>query len=241
MFENIDHSTGDFTHTICTYQEYIVEAVVALSHSLKVYEKYNASTYKYSLISELGIAELSCRYAFLMIANSLEASANGLLLSLKLSTSLHEELEKLGTLIKYELFCQLKGKNLPRDNSSYKYVKEIIKCRNEFVHPKPEKIGIQETLAPNFGFSIDIKTTKERKYPLHLGTLKPLHSLQALQDVLKFTAWVTIDICNMTSDRASCDIGFGSFSISPDLIDLERQSNVVFDKRTLGINESIDL
>ena len=82
---------------------------------------------------------MQCRYAFLLAANALEAAANALLLGLDLNRSSYADLEKLPTLLKIETFCLAKGKALDRGNVLYARMRDVVKCRNEFVHPKPTK------------------------------------------------------------------------------------------------------
>ena len=98
--------------SISTYHEYILEAIYALRHGLLFYEQAKNIPSDLGSDNSLIIAEINCRYSFLMIANSLEAAANALLLSLDLDKEYYEELERTSTLVKFKLFCDFSKQRL---------------------------------------------------------------------------------------------------------------------------------
>ena len=83
------------------------------------------------------VAEIHCRYSFLMIANSLEAASNALLLSLNLDKGYYEELERTSTLIKFKLFCDFNGHRLDQGDIKFARVKDIVASAGEIDHPAP--------------------------------------------------------------------------------------------------------
>ncbi|MFN8253749.1 MAG: hypothetical protein U0V75_17890 [Ferruginibacter sp.] len=204
--------------TISTYHEYLLEAIVSLQEGL----------------SRKGIeGEIFSRYSFLLISNSLEAAANALLLSLDFEKDYYEELEKLGTLTKFKTFCKFKNKTLPIGDIKFARIKDIISCRNEFVHPKPKRV--------DFIFDKGIKDyayktikTKNRNYPLYFSEIKPLHVLTALDDALTFIAWICFDICKLKIKEGALMLGFGSCSWTGDITTLSLEYNLSLDQRSFG-------
>src|SRR4051812_15954768 len=106
---------------ISTYHEYMIEATSALRLGLDFHKKFLELPENTTSDSSGYFAAMNCRYAFLMIANSLEAAANALLLSKRYSNDYYQELEKLNTLLKFKLFCNLQGKQLDSGNVLYSY------------------------------------------------------------------------------------------------------------------------
>jgi hypothetical protein len=130
--------------TIDTYHEYMCEAFFALRSSLSSLDSAQTCEEDDSQGYWLCVdANMQCRYSFLLAANSLEAAANAMLLNLDTTPSLYYDLEKLPTLLKFEFLCMSLGKRLDRGNDLYAKIKEVVRCRNEFVHPKPRKATFQ--------------------------------------------------------------------------------------------------
>ncbi len=125
--------------SISTYHEYILEAIYCLRQGLSFFEHSKKIPADVGSDQSMLVAEVHCRYSFLMIANSLEASANALLLSLQLDKEHYEELERPSTLVKFKIFCDFNGQRLNQGDIKYSRIKDLINCRNEFVHPKPKK------------------------------------------------------------------------------------------------------
>lgn len=218
--------------TTSTYHEFILEGISSLRQGLKISK--NSFESDSPLEMQEGIfGEMYCRYSFLMIANSLEAAANALILSQY--KELYKDIEKLATLLKFQLFCKSYGKLLISGDHRYSRIKEIIACRNEFVHPKPAKTEFVSngiTLNPE----LKIKKTGERQYPYYFPELKPFHVLQALEDTLAFISFVCFDVCQLKIDEGTLMLGFGSYSATSDLNYIELEYNRKFDKRSFGKN-----
>ena len=217
---------------ISTYHEYINEGIFSLRTALsfltqaKNHDKESSSYY--DCLTEAGI---SSRYAFLMIANSLESAANAFLLDLYLPDDSYKELEKLGTLSKITMYCDLKGFEFDNGKDLTAKVKEIISCRNEFVHPKPKSVEVD--LSGDEAVLLT-KTTKSKKYPLYFSEIKFEHTIEALKDTLDFLAWVCFDVCKYEREEGSFIIGFNSIGSTADIDIIAAETNYKFDLRTFN-------
>jgi hypothetical protein len=203
--------------SISNYHEYIQEAILSLRVGLQ-------------LKSIEG--EIISRYSFLMISNAIEAGANALLKSLEHDKEYYEELEKLNTLLKIKVFCTSLGKKLDTGNVKFGRVKDIIICRNDFVHPKPKIVEYE--FNSNSEIEYDISRTKNRYYPLYFSEIKPSHSLTALQDALEFISWICFDICQFTIQEGALKLGLNSYGSTSDIYFIEADYNLKFDKRSFG-------
>lgn len=219
--------------SISTYHEYILEAIYALRHGLYFYEKAKEIPDDMGPDQSMYIAEINSRYSFLMISNSLEAAANALLLSLNLDKEYYEELERTSTLVKFKIFCDFKGKRLDQGDIKFGRIKDIISCRNEFVHPKPREVnyGI-DNLTSEIKF--EIKMTKNRNYPTYFSEIKPSHVLTALEDTLTFISWVCFDICKLEIQDGAFMLGLGVYGSMADIDIISNDYEIKFDKRTFG-------
>jgi hypothetical protein len=203
---------------VSTYHEYLNEATAALHLGLKY----------------PGLAgDLFCRYSLLLIANSLEAAANAMLLSLNLDKDYYDELEKLGTLLKFKTYCNFKGKKLDNGNVKIARIKDLISCRNEFVHPKPKQVLFNLNFDTN-QVEFDLVKTKNRNYPLYFSEIKHNHTLTALEDVLSFVSSVCFDICELNVKDGSMMLGIGSCSSTGDIDILGHENQIKFDHRSFG-------
>jgi len=219
--------------SISTYHEYILEAIYTLRHGLSFYERAKLIPPDIGSDQSMIIAEINCRYSFLMISNSLESAANALLLSLNLDKEYYDELERTSTLVKFQLFCDFRVERLNQGDIKFGRIKDIVSCRNEFVHPKPRKANYSiDNLTSEIKF--DVKSTKNRNYPTYFSEIKPLHVLTALEDALTFLSWVCFDICKLEIQDGASRLGLGSSSSTAhiDIIGIENKIN--FDKRTFG-------
>ncbi|MBL7765387.1 MAG: hypothetical protein JNJ58_04805 [Chitinophagaceae bacterium] len=219
--------------SISTYHEYIFEAICALRFGLAHFENGKFVPADIGSDQSMLSAELNCRYSFLMISNSLEAAANALLLSLSLDTAYYEELERTSTLVKFKLFCDFSGKRLDQGDIKFGRIKELISCRNEFVHPKPLKAFYRiDDLTSDTRF--EIKSTRNRNYPIYFSEIKPSHVLTALEDTLIFISWVCFDICKLDIQDGALRLGFGSYGSTGDIDFIGENYEIKFDRRTFG-------
>jgi hypothetical protein len=195
---------------IDTYHEHMCEAVSALRSGLEYLDEAEIheeddleGDWLYRNSGILG------RYAFLLAANSLEAAANALLIGLETSHALYADFEKLPTLLKFEVVCMAHGKKFDRSNSLYGRMKEIVQCRNEFVHPKPRMTTVEPT-PDGHDSEIKVKRTGTRNYPTSFSLLEPKHALNAIGDILQFVAWVTFDLLEFQIKKGSMCLGLDS-------------------------------
>ncbi len=224
---------------INTYHEYMGDACTALSSSLRILKEAESikddTAYRESLYLRSG--ELG-RYAFLLAVNSLEAAANALILSLNTSQALYKDFEKLSTLLKFELFCFYCGEKLNRGNDLYSKIREVVKCRNKFVHPKPKKVTGKLT-SNGSDVEIDIKRTNSRNFPVYFSLFEPKHTIQAVGDIMKFLSWIVFDICKYSIKEGSMILGYGSISGNEDVFILANKYG--FDIRTFGNNQDFTI
>jgi len=130
-----------------------------------------------------------------------ECAANCLIHSLELSASLYIEIEKLPTLAKFEFFL---SQRFPKKGFDYGFkqvaaIKELLKLRNEYVHPKVErekyeKIG-EGTWAADYG------NTKILKIPYDIDIWQIKHSIFALKSVMDFLNLFLLDWCKMETSE----------------------------------------
>lgn len=219
--------------SISTYHEYILEAICALRYGLSFNEKAKLVPPDIGSDNSMIFAEINCRYSFLMICNSLESAANALLISLKLDQEYYGELERTSTLVKFKLFCDFMGKRLDQGDIKFGRIKDIIHCRNEFVHPKPKKTDYSiDSLTSKTIYTI--KSTKIRNYPIYFSEIKPKHVLTALEDTLTFLSWVCFDICKLETKDGAFRLGVGSYGSTVDIDIIGEENHIPFDKRTFG-------
>ena len=222
----------DHKITIDTYHEYMCEAFFALRSGLSFLE--SAQTCEEDDVQGYWLsvdANMQCRYSFLLAANSLEAAANAMLLNLDTTKSLYDDLEKLPTLLKFEFVCMSQGKRLDRGNELYAKIKEVVRCRNEFVHPKPKKSSFQLTRDKK-DIEIKVCRTKSRQYPQYFSIFEPKHAIMAIGDILSFLSWITFDVCGFSIEEGTMILGYGSYQGTGDIIELALNHN--FDTRTFG-------
>ncbi|MBX7153846.1 MAG: hypothetical protein K1X91_02710 [Bacteriodetes bacterium] len=218
---------------INTYHEYILEGMSALVLGLHLHKQALQDSPDFPTMSGR-YALTNCRYTFLMINNALESAANALIGSLKIDKDVYNEFEKISTLKKFHVFTNLQGKSLDTGDVRYSNMKELIKCRNEFVHPKPKHaIHIVES---NPGESyLKVSSTNSGRYPLYFDALTPEHVITALQDTLSFIAWIVFDICKFNIQEGALLIGSGSLENNDDIVRIEYERNITLDKRSFGI------
>lgn len=212
------HMNNKLLVSVCTYHEYLLEAILTLKYGLTIKDIRG---------------HIYCRYSFLLIANSLETAANALLHSLELDKDYYDELEKLNTLLKFKTYCNFKGKKLDTGNVKVARLKEIIACRNEFVHPKPKKVDYDINFEKG-EFDFKVTKTKIRQYPHYFSAINPQHTLFALEDTLSFISWICFDICKLSIQRGALYLGLGSISKTSDLEILGKETGIKFDTRSFG-------
>jgi hypothetical protein len=164
----------------------IVRADRLRSASEEMTQEGDNSLYPDEMLSDAGVF---ARYAFLLACNAFENCAFSLLESCdQLDTSLLDELERLRTLTKFELFALANGTTLPRGDERFGKAKQVVRCRNDFVHPK----GLQITIAED-GKAVG-REAGPREYPLAFDFIEIDHVIEMIGDILRFVAWVVCDL-----------------------------------------------
>lgn len=156
-----------------------------------------------NLLTNVGIL---VRYAFLVACNALENSAYAILVnSGKLSTALAEDIDKLKTLNKFEVFALIHGKAINRGDNRYERLRQVVKCRNDFVHPKGTSVGVRHDVA----FAREVSG---RKYPLAFDFIELDQTAMMVGDILNFIAWAVFDLCEFSVQGGvqliNGDVGF---------------------------------
>lgn len=218
---------------IATYHEYMDEASASLRFGMSYFERAKLVPSDVGSDSSMLISEIHCRYSFLLIANAIEAAANSLISAVANDESLYSDLEKLSTLVKFRIFCEFKGVVLDKGDMKYSRIKEIIECRNEFVHPKPRRVNYsidQET----GDISFDVKKTQGRGYPHYFSLIRPEMVLIALDDTLSFLSWICFDLCKYELQAGAFLIGNGAYRSTADIDILGSEYGISFDMRTFG-------
>lgn len=109
-----------------------------------VYDLFCDAIYQYKLASHTTNNYHENRHSRASIISSaliIESCANCLIKALDISLKLKGELDKLPVFAKFETFLRLNGKStFDRGNNKVEKIGELIKLRNEFVHPKVTNI-----------------------------------------------------------------------------------------------------
>jgi hypothetical protein len=148
--------------------------------------------------SKLTEAELFSRYAFLLASNALENCAHSILAnSEKLSSSLLEDIDKIGTINKFEIFALIHGSTVNRGDGRYSKIREVIKCRNAFVHPKNLMVPVESD-----GVRGIPRVVGNRNYPLAFEFMEIEQVAHMIGDILRFISWVVFDVCKYKIEEA---------------------------------------
>lgn len=220
--------------TINTYHEYMWEAFDSLQLGLqKLADSKNREEDDQETNWLAVSAGMYCRYAFLLAANALEAAANALILGMETSQASYSDLEKLPTLLKFEVFCLAKGKYLDRGNAMYARIKDVVRCRNEFVHPKPKKASFKLS---DDGKEVEFQVprTGTREHPTYYSIFEPSHACEAIGDILAFISWVVFDICAYEQKEGVLLIGCESYGSTGSITQVG--SEYGFDLRSFNEN-----
>lgn len=223
-----------FEMTIDTFFEYMDESfgVLSIASNLKDEDDRNpgepdADFYR---PNEYMVSRLS-RYGFLLSSMALESGANALIKNISSTKSMYEDYEKLPTLLKYELFCMFHGKEIDRGNTKYQNVKNIINCRNEFVHPKPREAKV---ITSNDGDHFLSGKEYIANYPMYLNFIMLEHSISAIGDIANFTSWILFDICQLGIQKGFLILGLDSYSSTGSMYNIWNKRN--FDRRVFAID-----
>ena len=148
------------------------------------------------------------RASIVASALSIECAANCLASSLELTKALRDEIEKMPALSKIEICLQFKGASgFNRGTIEVSRIAELIRARNDFVHPKigsvPGTLAAPEDNGAEWIFPI----TLDSAHHSHLNIPKThlfwsrTDSLKVLNSVASFYHYVFIDLLKAERDE----------------------------------------
>ncbi len=214
-----------------TFHEYINEAILSIRNGLEYQRMVEPEIRNGEFTTNHhSISDINYRYAFIMIANSLEAAANAMMLTLGAVKEDYQNLEKLNVVLKFKIFCDIKRVKFNGDNLIVKKIREISSCRNNFVHPKPNLTPFTIDKQTN-AVIFETKKTALKKYPNYFTEISLEHTLEALKDCLNFISWVVFDLCQYSLVDGALLIGYFSYGSTGYLREIEVQCKVEFDHR----------
>jgi hypothetical protein len=228
-------SPKHFTVAAHYYSGMMLEAVDSIMHAhrLEVEAKRiqdDDSLANYDLMSNAGVYG---RYGFLTACFAAEAGANALLESLpQISKSLVEDLEKLKTINKYEVFALVLSKPLDHGNELFMRMLQTIRLRNDFVHPKETKVEFASASKAEESQIIG-RLSGGRSYPTSLDFFEPRHGIDLIRDILAFIAWVVFDTCGLSLEEGSRRLSRGIHCTTAILE--ESKYELRYDLRSFGI------
>lgn len=202
----------------------IVRADALRKASKQMVQEGDSTHYPDDILSDAGVF---ARYAFLVACNALDNCAFTILQnSAKIDKSMLEELDRLRTLTKFELFAMIHGKPFPRGDDRFGKVRKVIQCRNGFVHPKGLEVKIAED-----GKAIG-RAAGSREYPLAFDFVEIDHVINMIGDILAFIAWVVFDVTGYGPKEGANLINEGMQEWTMDFH--RAQSSWGYDLRSLG-------
>ena len=147
------------------------------------------------------------RASVIASALSIEWAANCLLGSAKLPGALSEEIDKLRPLSKIDTALRLMSAcKLDRGRNEVQKVSELIKARNDYVHPKAKKIEAGITSLEDAGEFWRLPMTLDGEHWTTIGIPKraifwsKASSLAALKAISDFFKYVFVDLLNANSN-----------------------------------------
>lgn len=174
-----------------------------------VYDLFCDAIYQYKLASLATKNYHKNRHSRASIISSaliIESCANCLIKTLDISLKLKDELDKLPVIAKFETFLRLNGKStFDRGNNKVEKIVELIKLRNEFVHPKVTNIKTEIGQPSNDDgqyYSIPMELTGEEWKALGIPK-KGLfwfedNSLTVLKAVTEFVTYYFFELLELT-------------------------------------------
>ena len=130
------------------------------------------------------------------------------------------------------MFCNNRGFKLDAGDVRFARVRDVIACRNEFVHPKPKRVAY--TIEESGNEVYDVRKTNQRQYPYYHSVLSLKDAVQALEDTLAFLAWVTFDVCGFSIQEGALLLGFNSYGSTADIYFISSRTGKKFDLRSFG-------
>jgi hypothetical protein len=135
------------------------------------------------------------RSAIIHCALALEAAANACLDVLRLQKGTHEEYDKLQTLAKFDLFLSkfAPGKGLDREHVLVRPIRNLLTCRNTYVHSKVFLEEADEKI-------IQLKSWEPLGLPKNQHYWQAIHAVKALTVTSDFLNFLFFEICHFNYD-----------------------------------------
>jgi hypothetical protein len=183
--------------------------------------------YQHTLASEITDSYKLNRHARSSIISSvlvLECCANSLILSLDIPKKLRDELDKLPLIAKFDSFLRLSNiSSFDRGRNEVEKVFELIKLRNEFVHPKVVNIKTEIGQMQDQGehVMVPMELTAEQWNSLNIPKRSLFwsadSSLKVLHSVAVFLNYLFVELLNMNKENIQlilmASVEFGETSI----------------------------
>jgi hypothetical protein len=151
------------------------------------------------------IPAMLARSSILHSVFALECAANSCMSILPKNHRLRAQAEKWEVLDKFDLFLLSlpHQPNLPRDNIAVRRVRELIKIRNDYVHPRTHHhpIEIKSGSSPQPVISISIQESPLLEIPTMPMTWTAEHANRAVAAVVEFLRFYFVDVCRFTQPQ----------------------------------------
>ena len=148
------------------------------------------------------IPAMLARSSILHAVFALECAANSCIAVLPKNHRLRAQAEKWEPLDKFDLFLLSlpHQPNLPRDDNIVRHVRELIKIRNDYVHPRTHHhpIQIKRDERPQPVISISIQGSPLLDIPSMPMTWTAEHAKRAIAAVLEFLRLYFVQVCRFT-------------------------------------------
>lgn len=147
--------------------------------------------------------------AFLNAVLSIECAANSCLARMKYPAQVLEYLDKASILDKYQiLYSSCSGKDIDRGSNHFQAVKELFRLRNQYVHPKVQKVTTNITInrqgQRKYEKSAEAqKATQFLQLPFDFDSWSATHSFVVMKAVLNFFNHFFIELCNLDAKKCS--------------------------------------
>lgn len=148
------------------------------------------------------------RASILAAALSVECAGNCMLSSMDLPQALHSELDRLAPMAKIEVFLRLRSvSGFDRGADQVQRVVELIKARNDHVHPKTSAMPASVNKLQDGGgnwilpFSIEGDNWKQLKIPKKSMFWSSDSSLSVLRATANFYAYIFCDLLKFEEDE----------------------------------------
>ena len=86
----------------------------------------------------------------------------------------------------------VRDRRIDRGDDRYAKIRQVIRCRNDFVHPKGLSVQILNS------DKAEARLSGGREYPIAFDFIELNQVVLMIGDILRFVAWVVFDICEFS-------------------------------------------